>query len=76
MVVLLTAKLPSILERVGEANLKTAKKKTKESISHRAQSKKTQTAEKDETDQETNQDDVILDRERNHDGKSKDINQE
>ena len=60
-----------------EEERKAAKKKAEDSILCKAQSKKkTQNAKKeaDEIDKEAYQDNIITDREGNHDGKSKDIN--
>ena len=59
-----------------EEERKAAKKKAEESILCKAQSKKTQNAKKeaDEIDKEAYQDNIITDREGNHDGKSDDIN--
>ena len=79
LVVLLTAKLPSILNRGGvslETERKAVEKRAEESISCKAQSKKTQNAKKsaDEVDKKAYQDNIISDGEGNHDGKSKDIN--
>ena len=80
LVVLLTTKLPSILNRGGgmalETEGKAAKKKAEEGILCKAQSKKTQAVKKeaDEIDKEAYRDNIITDREGNHDGKSKDIN--
>ena len=59
-----------------EMERKAVKKKAEESILCKAQSKKTQNAKKeaDEIDKEAYQDNIITDREGNHDGRSDDIN--
>jgi len=75
LVVLLTFKLPSILDQGGvslETNRKTAQKKAEESISceAQAQSKETQKAKKEADDQIGNkalQYNVVSDSEDNHD---------
>ena len=72
LVVLLTAKMPSILNHGGVSLGKernTAKMKPEESISCRAQAKK----EASEIAKQSYQENIISDREGNHDGKSQDI---
>ena len=72
LVVLLTFKLPSILDQGGvslETDRKTAEESTEESILCKAQSKETQNAKKEADDQIDNQDNVVSDSEDNHDDK-------
>ena len=79
LVVLLTAKMPSILNHGGVSLGKernTAKMKPEESISCRAQVKKTRIAKKEASEiaKKSYQDDIISDREGSHDDKSQDVN--